>query len=202
MKDAGRLPGHPSATGNVFSYDPTKFLGFDRFETEHELHALGRFPVPFDSYTFQAFAFAINPASNQSVDIARFLVPSSPNGFTMRSNNTEVVKWFTYNTHNGSVTVEVSSCLLTAVIRYSTLTVALTACMFVANWVLTLASLYITFSMVTEGRVTWSVFTLHSMMALVIPSIRGLYLCPSPFGAFLGMVQCVALACLWSHTLF
>ena len=188
MKDAGRLPGHPSATGNVFSYDPTKFLGFDRFETEHELHPLGRFPVPFDSYTFQAFAFAINPTSNQSVDIARFLVPSSPNGFAICSNDTEVVRQFIYNTSDGPATVEVKSRLLTAVIRYSTLALALTACMFVANWALTLASLYIAFSAMTKGRVTWSAFTLHGTMALVIPSIRSLYLCPPPFGAYLGVV--------------
>jgi hypothetical protein len=84
--------------------------------------------------------------------------------------------------------VEVKSRMLTVVIRYSTLALALTACMFTANWVLTLASLYIAFSAVTKGRVTWSAFMLHGTMALVIPSIRKLYLCPPPFGVFLGVV--------------
>ena len=179
---------YPSATGNVFSYDPTKFLGFDRFETKHELYPLGRFPAPFDSYTFQAFAFAINPTSNQSVNIARFLVPGSPNGFAICSNDTEVVRRFTYNTGDGPATVEVKSRLLTAVIRYSTLALALTVCMVIVNWALTLASLYIAFLAMTKGRVTWSTFTLHGTMAMAIPSIRGLYLCPPPFGTFLGVV--------------
>ena len=182
------LPGRPSTTGNIFSYDPAKFLGFDRFETEHELHASSRFPVPFDSYTFQAFVFAINPVSNQSVDIAQFTVPSSPDGFTIYFTDVDVEKRFTYDTGEGSTTVEVKSRLLTVVIRYSALTLTLTTCMFATNWVLTFASMYIAISATTEGSVTWSAFVLHGTMALIIPSIRNLYLCPPPFGVYLGMI--------------
>jgi len=178
----------PSATGTIFSYDPAKFLGFDRFEAKHELHASGRLPAPFDSYTFQAFVFAINPFSNQSVDITRFTVPGSPDGFTLRSTDMEVEKQFTYDTCNGPVTVKVKSRLLTVVLRYSTLTLVLTTCMFVANWILTFASLHITISATTGGRVTWSAFVLQGAMALVIPSIRKLYPCPPPFGMYLGVI--------------
>ena len=180
--------------GSVFSYDPAKFLGFGRFETEHELHASDHFPVPFDSYTFQAFVFAISPVSNRSVDIARFTVPSSPDGFTVYSTDTGVEKQLTYNTGSGPTTVEVKSRLLTVVIRYSTLTLTLTACMFAANWVLTFGSLYVVFSATTEGRVTWSAFVLHGAVALVILSIRKLYLCPPFFGVYIGVIDVL----LWS----
>lgn len=179
--------GH-SDEGNFFPYDPADFLGFDRFETEHELHPSGRYPIPFDSYSFQAFAYAIDPATNGSVGVARFSIPFSPDGFTIRSHETEVTKKFTYNTDNGPTTVEVKSRMLTVVIRYSVFTLALTVSMFVASWALSLASLCITFSAMTKGRVTWSAFTLHGTMALVIPWIRKLYLCPPPFGVFLGLV--------------
>jgi hypothetical protein len=177
-----------SGEGNLFPYDPAEFLGFDRFATEHKLHPSGRFPIPFDSYSFQVFAYAMDPATNQSADVARFSIPFSPDGFTVRSHETEVTKKFTCNTDNGPTTVEVKSRMLTVVIRYSVFTLALTMCMFAANWALTLTSLYITFSAMTKGRVTWSAFTLHGTMALAIPWIRKLYLCPPPFGVFLGLV--------------
>lgn len=188
-RDTRRLPGHHSATGNIFSYDPANFLGFDRFETEHELHASGHLPVPFDSYTFQVFAFAISRISNQSVGVAQFAVPSSPDGFTLRSADMEVEKRLTYDTGDGSMTMEVKLRLLTVVIRYSTLTLVLTTCMFVTNWILTLASLHIVISATTGGRVTWSALVLQGALALVIPSIRKLYLCPPPFGVYFSVIH-------------
>lgn len=153
---------------------------------------MGRFPVPFDSYTFQAFAFAIDPATNRSVDIARFTVPSSPDGFTLCSHEMEIKEKLTIDAENGPTTVEIRSRMLTIVIRYSTLALTLTACMFAATWASTLASLYIAYSAMTRGRVTWAAFMLHGAMVLVIPTIRKLYLCPLPFGVFLGAVWHVA----------
>lgn len=179
-----------SDTGNAISYNPTKSLGLDKFETVHEMRASGRFPEPLDSYTFQLFAFAINPADNLSVDIAQFSVPSSPNGFIVSSpvHEADVTNQFTYDAGNGSEMIQVKSRALTITIQYSAFTLALTACMSVANWALTLASLCITLSAIKKGRVTWSAFILHNTMTLVILSIRKLYLCPPPFGVFLGVV--------------
>lgn len=155
------------------------------FETELELHASGH---AFNVYTSQMFAFALNPATNQSVDIARFSVPDPPSGFVMSSSDTEVAKQFTYDTDDGPKTVEIKSRMLTIGVRYSTFALALTACMFITNWILTLASLCIAFSAMAKGKVTWSALILHSTMILVIPSIRNLYLCPPPFGTFIGAV--------------
>ena len=172
------------------SHDPTKSLGLDKFRTVHEMRASGHFPKPLDSYTLQIFAFAINPTNNLSVDIAQFSVPDSPNGFTVSSSSHEVdtTNHFTYDAGNGSGIMQVKPRALTITIQYSAFTLALTACMFVANWALTLASLCITFSAIRKGRVTWSAFMLHNTMALVILSIRKLYLYPQPFSVFLGVV--------------
>ena len=170
------------------SYDPTKSLGLEKFETVHEMRASERFRGPLDPYTFQLFAFAINPADNLSIDIAQFSVPGSPNGFTVSSHEADVTNQFMYGAGSGSEIMQAKSRALTITIQYSAFTLALTACMFIANWALTLASLSITFSAIKRGRVTWSAFMLHNTMAFVILSIRKLYLCPPPFGVFLGVV--------------
>jgi hypothetical protein len=182
--------GNPSDAGNTFSYDPTRSLGSDKFETVHELRGSGRFPEPLDSYTLQLFAFAINPADNLSVDITQFSVTGSPNSFTVSSSShgAGITNQFAYDTGNGAEIMQVRSRALTITIQYSAFTLALTVCMFIANWVLTLASLCITLSAIKRGRVTWSAFVLHSTMALVVLFIRNLYPCPPPFGVFLGVV--------------
>ena len=167
-------------------------MDYNRFAMEHDIHASEHFPVPFDSYNFQAYAFAINPTTNQPVNIVRFSVPDPPSGFIVSSSETGTTKQITYATESGPRTVEIKSRMLTIAVRHSTFALALTTCMSVTNWTLTLTSLYITFSAVKKGRVTWPAFMLHSAMVLVIPSIRKLYLCPPPFGVFLGAVQRVA----------
>jgi len=192
LGDYPLLTWDPSLAGRALSYEPTGLMDYNHFATEHDIHALGHFPVPFDSYNFQAYAFAMNPTTNQPVNIMRFSAPDSPSGFAMSSSETGTTKLFTYATESGPRTVEIKSRMLTIAVRYSTLTLALTTSMFVANWILTLGSLFITFSAVKKGKVTWPVFMLHSAMVLVIPSIRKLYLCPPPFGKFLGAVQRVA----------
>ena len=190
MDECPCSPGNPSDAGNAFPYDPAKSLGWDKFETVHNVQALGRLPEPLDSHSLQLFAFAINPADNLPVDIARFSVPSSPNGFTVSSrfHSTYVPNQFTYNTGNGSETIQVNSRALSIVIQYSSFTLVFTGCMFITNWVFALASLCITLSAMKKGRVTWPALALNSTMVLVVHSIRKLYLCPLPFGTILGVV--------------
>jgi len=185
---SGRLPvahlGNHSATRKVPPPDPTELTGFNYFETEHELQKSGHFPVPFDSYTFQVTAFAVNPATNQSVDIARFSFLDSPRGSL---NGAEVTTWTlsTHNIDNGSEAVG-NPRTLSVAIRYSNLTLTLTTGMFATTWVLTFASLYVTYSAVTKGMANWAIATLHSTMVLAITHIRNLYLCPPPFGRTIG----------------
>jgi len=172
-------------SGNILTNDPAKLLDYNHFETKHNIRPLEQLPVPFDSYIFHAYAFAINPVTNQSVDIVKFSVPDPPSGFTVSSSEIGVAKPFTYATDDGPGTVEIKPRMLTVAIRYSVFTVALTTCMFVTNWILTLATLYITSSAMARGTVSWLAFMLHNSLVLVIPSIRKLYLCPPPFGMFL-----------------
>ena len=181
--------GNLSDAGNAFPFDLAKSLGLGGFETVHDVQASGRFPEPLDSYSLQLFAFAINPADNLPVDI-RFSVPNSPNGFTVSSHfhRTYIPNRFTYDTGNGSETIQVNSRALSIVIQYSAFALVFTGCMFATNWIFTLASLYITFSAVKKGQVTWHAFALNSTMILVVHSIRKLYLCPLPFGMVLGVV--------------
>lgn len=162
----------------------------DKFETLHELRPSGHFPDPFDSYTFQVFALAINPADNLSVDIAQISVPGSPNGFIVSSSSHEAdaPNRFMYDAGDGSEIIQVRPRALTITIQYSAFTLAFTMCTFVANWALALASLYITLSAIKKGRVTWSAFILHNTMLLVILSIKKLSTWPQPFGVFLGVV--------------
>jgi len=135
----------------------------------------------------------MDPVNNLTIEIARLSIPYSRGDLAISSHDAEATKQLKYDTDDGPTTVEVKSRVLTLTARYSTFTLALTASMYIANWALTLTSLYVTSSAVKTGRVTWSAFILHNAMALVVPSIRKLYLCPPPFGRFLGTIQHVVL---------
>jgi len=152
--------------------------------TEHELHLSEH----SGTYTFNAFAFAIDPATNLSLDITRFGILDLLNGFATSSQSIVTTKVFTYGADNGSPTIEVAARVLEVEISRSELAQAFTMWMFATNWILTLASAYLTFAAVTKGRVDFTVFILHGSMALAIPSIWKLYIGPPPFGASLDVV--------------
>jgi hypothetical protein len=159
----------------------------NNFRTEHKLHRHST-----NSYAFHTFAFAIDPATNVSLGITQFAVGSSLNGFTISSRGRNVAKAFTYDTGSGATTVEIEARALEVEIRRSILPQALTMSMFTTTWVLTILSAYITFSAVTTGRVGFAAVILHGSVAFAIASIRGLYLSPPPFGAFLGTLPIAA----------
>jgi len=186
------------ASTKVFSYDPNKLpvdpihgplliRDLNSFRTEHELLPT---ESPLGSYAFHAFAFAIDPSTNSSVDIARFAVADFLDGFTISSLGMNVTKAFTYNAGGGSTTVEILARALEVGISRSKFSQGLTMCMIVTSWFLTIASTYIAFSAVRKGRVNFMTVNLHASIALAISAIQKLYtspppLRPPPFGASL-----------------
>jgi len=201
------------ASNKVFSYDPNKLpvdpiqgplliRELNSFRTNHELHPSGSSVY---SYAFHAFAFAVNPATNVSVDIARFAITNPSDSFTTSSRSTNVTKGFVYDTDSGPTTVEIVAHALDVEISHSRLTQGISLCMFATNWILTITSAYITFSAVTKGRVGFAVVILHGSMVFAILGIRGLYASSPPFGAFLdavGLFSQITIAVACSTVLF
>jgi len=153
------------------------------FWTEHELHPSAH---SVDSYTFRAFGLVVDPATNLSVDIGRFAVANSLDWFTISSRSARAVEGFTYDTASGPTTVEMGSSTLEVEIRRSESAKALNMCIFATNWILTLVTAYIAGKAATNRRVDFATVVFHGSIALVIPSIRKLYIDPPPFGAFPG----------------
>jgi hypothetical protein len=104
------------ASNKVLSYDPT-YLPVDpirgplliqdliSFRTEHELHP--SYGNTVDSYGFRVFAFAIDPVTNLSLNITRFTVDDSLDGFTTASRSRLAPGVYVYGTGGGSSTVEI-----------------------------------------------------------------------------------------------
>lgn len=142
-----------------------------------------------DSYAFHAFAFAIDPSTNLSIDIARFAVADSFDGFTVSSRGMDFTMDFTYDPGNGSTTVEILAHALEIGISRSGFTRALTMCMFATSWFLTVASTYFAFKAVAKGRADFAIVMLHASTGLAISSIQKLYTSPPPLGASLGTLR-------------
>lgn len=53
-------------------WDPPRFTTEHRFDKYARWDPIEDLMVPFEHYTFHAFAFAIDPTRNHSVDIATF----------------------------------------------------------------------------------------------------------------------------------
>lgn len=100
--------------------------GPPRFIVEHRLEKCGKrdpseyLMIQFQRYSFNAFVFAIDPTSNNSVHITTFGVFDALGGFVVRSHDIADTSEFTYDPGNGSVTTEVKSHLLRGEITRST----------------------------------------------------------------------------------
>jgi hypothetical protein len=100
--------------------------------------------VPFDRYGFHAFAFAIDPLTNNSVQIATFGIADTLGDYVIRSYDAADTTKFTYESEDGLVTTEVESRVLRAEIERSTIAKAFAICLFLGNWAATVSSVYIT----------------------------------------------------------
>jgi len=156
------------------------------FRTQHELHPS---EGSVDSYTFHVFGFAIDPSTNLPIDMARFAIADSVDGYAISSRAMNITKDFTYNTDSGLTTAEILAHALEVGIGRSKFTQALTMCMFVTTWFLTIVSTYFAFSAVKKGTVDFAIVVLHASIVLAIAGIQKIYTSPPPFGISLGTIR-------------
>jgi len=166
--------------------------GLVSFDTEHTIETGNRYDTPLDRYSFTAFVFVVERATNKSVPITTFAVGDiGPADLTTTSVATPTKNQFTYDNEDGeSTTVDVESRTMFAEVKYSTRGRAITFSMFVINWVLTLCSVVIALIVLgRRGSVKDAVALLPVTVILSIPAIRNLYVGSPPFGIFLGTHQ-------------
>ena len=133
--------------------------------------------VPFQHYSFDAFAFAIDPTTNQSVNIVTFGILDTVGDFIIRSHDAADTNKFTYDPGNGLVTTEVKSRLLQAKISRSAIAKAFAICLFFANWALAVGSVYVTtLAACRKLEANNVVAALPFSALLTIPTIRSLYI--------------------------
>lgn len=122
--------------------------------------------IPFDRYSLRAFAAAIDPATNLSVYIARFVIATPLGSFEILSRDTDTSEPTPYLVLRS----------LSAVIKRSTISQMFTLSLALFNWLLTIGMIYTT-ALVIFGKIEASstvAFMPFSMM-LTIPAVRGLY---------------------------
>ena len=159
---------------------------------EHTIETGNRYDTPLDCYSFTAFVFVVERATNKSVPITAFAVGDiGPADLTTTSVATPTRNQFTYDTEDGgSATVEVESRTIFAQVKYSTRGRAITLSMFAINWVLTLCSVVIALIVLGQrGKMKDAVALLPITVILSIPAIWNLYVGSPPFGIFLGAHQ-------------
>ena len=149
--------------------------------------------VPFHRYSFNAVAFAIDPTTNHSIPIAMFGVLDALGDFIIRSHDAVDTNEFTYNSGKGQVTEEVESRVVRVEIARSAISKAITICLFLVNWTLTVGSVYITVLVSSRMlEVNSVVATLPFSASLTIPMVRSLYVDSQPSGISIGE-SCVTL---------
>jgi len=146
--------------------------------------------VLFERYGFHASAFAIDPLTNRSVQLAMFGIADALSDYIIRSYDVAGTTKFTYESGNGLVTTEVESRVLRAEIERSAIAKAFVICLFLGNWVVTVSSVYITALVVVGKLEANSMIAALPFSALVaIPTIRSLYTSSPPLGFSVGKPQ-------------
>ena len=143
--------------------------------------------VPFHQFSFNAFVFAVDPTTNRSVHVAMFGVLDTLGDFVIRSHDVANTSEFTYDSGNGLVTTEVESRLLQVKITQSAIVKAFAICLFLVNWTLTVASVYITALVACRRLDAGSmVAALPFSAPLTIPMVRSLYTDSPQLGTSIG----------------
>ena len=168
-------------------------LGPSRFTMEHQFDRYGErdsargLMVPFEHYGFHAFAFAIDPVTNNSVQIAMFCIVDTLGDFVIRPYNAADTTKFTYESKDGLVATEVESRVIRVEIERSAIAKAFVVCLSLGNWAVTVSSVY------TTALVVFGKLEANSMIAalpfsalLAIPTIRSLYIGSPPLGSSVG----------------
>jgi len=162
-------------------WDPPRFI------MEHQLDKYAKWDptedliVPFKHYSFCAFAFAIDPTTNHSVDITTFGVIGTLGDFLVRSHDTTDTAKLTYESGDGLVAVEVKSRVLRAEIKRSVIAKTFAICLFFGGWAVAVASVYVTALVACEKLDANNILAALPFSALLaIPGIRSLFI-TSPF---------------------
>ena len=189
--DSGRDFKSPNSGGSDTSLPSLSSPGLVSFDMEHKILTGNQYSTPFDKYTFTAFAFVVERATNKSIPITIFAVgDSAPGDFTTTSVEVQATSNFTYDTNNGPITTEVESYTMSAAVTSSTRARILTFSMFLINWALTISSAVIALVVYSrDGDVKDGVSLLPITVITAIPAIRSLYASSPPFGVALGAYQ-------------
>ena len=160
---------------------------------EHQFDKSGKWDstrdlvVPFEHYSFHASAFAIDPLTNGSIQIAMFGIFDALGDYVIRSYDAADTMRFTYESGDGLVTTEVESRVLRAEIEQSAIAKAFMVCLFIGNWAVTVSSVYTT-ALVMFGKLepTSMIAALPFNALLAIPTIRSFYIGSPPLGFSIG----------------
>jgi len=168
-------------------WDPHTFTMEHRFDRNGKRDSVESFMVPFHRFSFNAFAFAIDPTTNQSIPIVMFSVLDVLGDFIIRSHDAADANDFTYDSGNGLVTMEVEPRVLRAEITRSAIAKTFTICLILVNWTLTVGSVYITALVASRMLEANSMIaTLPFSASLTIPMVRSLYVDSQPSGTSIG----------------
>ena len=181
---------HSTHTPNValaglieLKIDTRSVQAFTNFQTVHELHPSVH---AINSYTFNILAFAIDPATGTSVNLAQFRMENWLEWFTIFSNGTRTTAEFTHHTTSGPTTTEVESHVLAVEIRRSGWARTFNMCILAESWILAVGAVHFSRKR-ASGWVAVVAAALRISWVLTIATIRSLYIGTPPFGSFLGM---------------
>lgn len=188
---------------HVYSiWDLPGFIVKHRFDKYDKWDPTGDLMVSFQHYNFDAFAFVVDPTTNQSVHIAKFGVLDVIGDFVIHSQDTADTNKFIYDSGNGLVTAEVESRLLQVKIARSAIAKAFAICLFLANWALAVGSVYITALVVSRKlEPNNMVAALPFSALLTIPTIRSLYINSPLLGISIGQLRMPSLSAIRFHDL-
>lgn len=154
----------------------------------HDIDLGTGYYAPNDWYSFSAFVFVIDRATNESIPVIACKINSAgPGDFSAVSEVAPSGNEFTYDAGEGPTTVVVKSVTMYTSIRRPVTVLALTSSIFAINWILTACSL-ITTSVMSHWEGEIGIALLPITVILTIPTLRNIYV-DLPFGVYLGGSQ-------------
>ena len=160
------------------------------FDVDHSIDYPDPFMFPFDTYSLNALAFAVEKATNKSVPIIKFATGYRNGDFFVSSSDTQTKSNYTHDSGAGPTTVEVDSNTIRMVAKRSKLARAFTVCLLLINSTLAFGAIYVTLAVVlAHETVDSGVLLLPVTIILTIPALRSLYVGSPPFGIFIGRSQ-------------
>ena len=159
------------------------------FKTELDVIYNNQYFSPNDVYGFQAFFFAFNNATNNTLSLSIAIESNGAGDFSTvldvehaHMNTTDI-----YPIGGGPPTEQIKYYTLNGNIVHSLRARAITYSMFSINWILTLCSMIVTsVTFSPQRRVKEVVAILPVTVILTIPVIRNLYSGSPPYGILLG----------------